>query len=339
MAFDLGRFVYNLDSSFQHGGAHALRAFIGRHLTADRWIIASDFNTATRGTGHDVYSFALYPISHQGLDPVRAALAQCFPRDFKHTGRLTSEQKRFFETETCFCFVFLVSRDSRFLRSDDRQSDLISVWDLFEKTLASIEGIGTPDRFVRHVRKLYNEARKKNFSIYLLERILLLSLFNAYVSWKLAANTPIRIFSWFPDDDDMTNYCDGAFYACTTLNFNWLWQTSRRGQLMPEIGMKNHASTDASLAALVDDLIRVPDFLSAVLSRWRVEDNKLFPPPGAKRPAIRRYMQLMRAWLNENDNLWIGNCRLRGDDLYTGRVISARSPKRLLRYRERLTAR
>ena len=191
--------------------------------------------------------------------------------------------------------MFLVSRDSHFLRSDNRQADLIAVWDLFERTIASFAGTGTPDRYIRHVRKLYNEARKNNFSIYLLERVLILSLFNAYVTWKLASNTPIQIFSWFPDDDDMTNYCDGAFYACTTLNFNWLWQTNRRGQPMPNIGMKHHADADASLAALVDDLIRVPDFLSAVLSRWRVGDNKLFPPPGAKRPAIRRYMQLMRA--------------------------------------------
>src|SRR4051794_15951169 len=110
MPFDFARYVSNLNSSFDAGGAHSLRRFLGHHLTVQRWVVASDYNIGTDGTDHDVYAFALYPIPMAGIETVRGAVRHCFPRDFKHTSHITREQKRFLASNTCFVFVFLVSK-------------------------------------------------------------------------------------------------------------------------------------------------------------------------------------------------------------------------------------
>lgn len=339
MPFDFARYVFNLDSSFDEGGAQALRVFLAQHLTVDRWVVASDYNTGTEGTDHDVYAFAVYPIPLAGIETVRSALRACFPRDFKHTARITREQKRFLTTNTCFAFVFLVSKSDSFLRSGDRARDLASFRSSVAVAVAELTKNGTAEYHLRNLRRLLNEAGKKDFSLALMERVLLLAMFNAYVTSKLTANAPVKRFWWVTDNEGLTRYCNEIFATLTYCNYHALWVRKFGRKLIPEAGRTDLTGMDQSLSALIDDLIRIPDFFAAVLARWRREHNRLLPPPGTKRPAIRRYFHILNYWLNENDNLWLGNCRPEhGGDLQIGRIITARTPKRLKRYRDRLTA-
>ncbi|TXN05920.1 hypothetical protein FV242_01745 [Methylobacterium sp. WL64] len=337
MPFDFARYVFNLNSSFDAGGAQALRRFLSHHLTVKRWVVASDYNTGTQGTDHDVYAFAVYPISLIGIEGVRDALRKCFPRDFKHTSHITWEQKHFPATNTCFVFVFLVSKSDRFLRSGDRTKDLIAFRNELAQTIAILTKNGTGEDHLRKLRMLHNQAGRRDFSLAFMERMLLLGLFNAFVTAKLTANIPVDRVWWVTDDEGETRYCNEVFGTMTYLNYHALWTKTFGRKPMPQISQTDLTGMDRGLSDLVDDLIRIPDFFAAVLARWRLQYNTVLPPPGTKRPAIRRYFHIMRYWLNENENLWLAICRPQhGGDLQTGRIITAKSPRRLERYRKRV---
>lgn len=314
-----------------------MRNFLGQHLTEERWVVASDYNTGTKGTDHDVYAFAIYPIPRTGLETVRCALRACFPRDFKHTAQITREQKRFPATSTCFSFVFLVSKSDSFLRSGDRDKDLAAFRYVLKQTIGHFGEDGIDKDRLRHLRMFLNEASKKDFSLALAERVLMLALFNAYVTAKLTANTPVKTVWWVTDNEGLTRYCHEVFRTLTYLNYHSLWTRMFGRKPMPQVGLTDLKGMDADLSTLVDDLIRIPDFFAAVLSRWQLANRAIKPPPGTKRPAVRRYFHILKYWLSENENLWLCNCRPEyGGDLRTGRVISAASPKRLERYRRRV---
>ncbi|MCJ2093834.1 hypothetical protein MKK67_15230 [Methylobacterium sp. J-072] len=337
MSFDFARYVFNLNSSFDAGGAQALRQFLSHHLTVKRWVMASDYNTGTDGTDHDVYAFAVYPISIDGIEAVRRALRDCFPRDFKHTARITWEQKHFLATNTCFVFVFLVSKSDNFLRSGDRTKDLAAFREALAQTVAQLTANGTGEDNLRHLRMLQNEASKKDFSLALMERVLLLSLFNAFVTAKLTANIPVELVWWATDNEGETRYCNDVFGTMTYINYHSIWVKTFGRKLIPYVGRTDIRRMDRGLSDLVDDLIRIPDFFAAVLARWRIDQNRVLPPLGSKRPAIRRYFDIMRYWLNENENLLLAICSPQHvGDLQTGRIITAKSPRRLERYRKRV---
>jgi hypothetical protein len=280
------------------------------------------------GAEHDVDSFALYPIEH-GLDPLRQVLRECFPRDFKKTGEITRAQKHFFHNDLCFCFVFLVSRTSKFLRTGNRDADLMDARRLLAETVETIEANGKHSLYIARLRALVREANKKNFSLYLFERVLVLSMLNAYVAWKLAASMPMEKVAWFPDADEMTMYQDAIFNVLTHINFHSLWEGTFGRKQHPVLGYIDRRVRNAPLDGMIDELIRVPDFFSAVLSRWRLQANVLRPPDGAKRAAMQRYISVMKHWLTENDSLWLANCCLKGEDLQTGRIITAKTRRRL----------
>lgn len=337
MPFDFPRYVFNLNSSFDVGGTHSLRDFLSHYLTVERWVVASDYNTGTDGTDHDVYAFAVYPVPLDGIETLRDALRSCFPRDFKQTSKITREQKRFPATNTCFVFVFLVSKSESLLRSGDRMKDLVTFRDGLAETIVHLKENGTDESYLRHLRMLQSEAGKKDFSLALMERLLLLALFNAYVTAKLTENVSADKVWWVTDNEGLTRYCREVFGTLTYLNYHSLWTSTFGRKPMPLIGQTDLRSMDRNLSTLVDDLIRIPDFYAAVLARWRLEHNTLRPPLGTKRPAIRRYFHILKYWLSENENLWVSNCRPEhGGDLRTGRIIAAKSPKRLKRYRDRV---
>lgn len=335
MPFDFARYIHNIDTSFQQGGAYDLRDFIFRNPTADKWVIASDFNTCSPGASQDVYSFACYPVD-KGLEHLRSVLTNVFPKDFKETSIITREQKRFFREDICFCFVFFVSRKSKFLRTGDTKADLIFARRLLDEAIAIISKNGAPDNLIKQIKALRQDASKNSFSLYLFERILLLSMFTSYVSMRIAANTIVEHIGWFPDRDDMTTYADGVFNALSYINFQALWSDVYPHVNTPPVRLHDRRISNKSLDNLTDELIRVPDFLSAVLSRWDLEKNKIKNPGTAKRAAMNRYLNIIRHWQAGNSSLWIGNTRLEDGDLKTGRIVTATSLKKLNRYKGNL---
>lgn len=123
------------------------------------------------------------------------------------------------------------------------------------------------------------------------------------------------------------------------LPFEALWQESFR-EPTPYIGYMGHRLAVSALTELHDPLIRVPDYLAAVLSRWELSDNTLVPPSGATTRSMRRYLDVMGNWLPESEAIWTCRLYLDAEGLRTARLVMGRAPRdiELHRIRERQRA-
>ncbi|QFU16922.1 hypothetical protein [Microvirga thermotolerans] len=327
MPFDLNALLQGLQECYSQSGVLDFDHFLGQHLNASDWIIASDYNIGAPGAKHDVFAFACYPVE-QGWSHLSALLSESFPADFKNVSKITREQRRFFDESHCFCFIFMVPRTRRILRSSaGHKADLAEARDVLKLSLrAAKEGGYHPDQ-VAHLQRFHNEAQKKNFSLDLFETILLLSGFHAFVSGKIALRTKVRQLGWFPDRDNMTTFCASAWSGLAFMMFETYWRNQIRRQVMPTVHIVDHQVK--GLHGIYDPLIRVPDFFAAVFSRLDPEGSRLIRPDGARNKAIARYLHVLVNWLPRNRSLWL--CRVHWTEagVRAGRIVGFRTKRRL----------
>ncbi|MCJ2065969.1 hypothetical protein MKK63_25150 [Methylobacterium sp. J-088] len=327
MPLDFKAMTQSLDDCFNESGVRDLREFIGSHATANKWIVSSDFNTDPVETVHDVYAFACYPVE-RGVDELRRKIIEALPRDFKKTREISELQRKFFEDRPCYCFVFIINRDTKYLRTGSNDADLVAARNLIDFTIEQLRGNGTGQSYIDQLLRLKQDALRRNFSISLFEKLLLLSLFNAYVCWKLASNTKLDLISCFPDRDKMTEYQDGLFYSLTYINYHSCWQTLFPLDQLPQLKFPEPKTDNPGLRQLTDDLIRVPDFLSAVVARWDLRANRVIKPENATMRAMKRYVDLIRHWHADNQDIWMCNPRIQEDGYIVGRQVVSKARRR-----------
>jgi hypothetical protein len=328
LPLDVAMILGSLDDCFRQGGLADFDQFLADHLTARKWIIASDFNIGAEGAAHDVFAFACFPVE-QGFTKLIDRLGTTFPADFKRSKRIAQDQISFFGKNLCFCFVFLIPRPWKMLRTGNHSDDLAQARQLIEVALEEASK-RHHDSQVSHLRSLYKDSKKNNFSLSLFEQIILLCSFHAFVSGKIAFRSPVDQIGWFPDRDKMTTYCRSAWSGLSFMMFEGYWREAYGARQLPLVGIPDHQRTD--LLVDYDPLIRVPDFIAATFSRWDIEERKVSRPSGARKEAMPRYLKLITGWTPEKSKMWICRVRVNPETVSTGRLITARTKRRLRRY-------
>ena len=304
MSFSANGIVENVLSSFNQTGLDDLFSFALRHRRTRRWMIASDFNLGAQGAAHNVFAFAAYPIGERNYFQICDRLRSAIPADFKHTRVISQEIRSFFRGDDCFCFVILAPTARMYFREhSDHQANLLDAIDLMDDMYSGLETWGRSEALRAQIGRLREESRKRNFSLSLLENMLVFAILNAFVSYSVASATGADFVGWFPDRDNMTTYADSVWAGLAHANFHGLW-TSRLHRPAPGIGLIDHRVRGTN--DIYDPLIRVPDYLAATTSRWHLEQNSLDLPEGTTDDGRRRYHQIIRSWAADNRNLWIG---------------------------------
>ena len=303
MSFSARGLYENLQNSFSQGGFDDLVQFLLRHKETRRWIIASDFNLGSSGAAHNVFAFAAYPTGKRNYFEHIERLTKAIPRDFKHTRLVTREIKKFFQGDDCFCFVILAPPSRMFFKAHaDHASNLRDAKELLEGLRRQVASWSN-QHIKSDIKRLCEKSKQRSFSLTLLENMLIFAVSNAFVSYNVAFPLGASLVGWFPDRDNMTTFADSAWVGLAHANFHGLWGM-KSGRQSPNVSLVDHRVRGTN--DLYDPLIRVPDFLAATISRWRLDENMLMIPDGTGKEGRRRYRQVIKAWAADNPNLWIG---------------------------------
>lgn len=181
----------------------------------------------------------------------------------------------------------------------------------------------------RGLRQLKREAEKKSFSIKIMERMLILANIYALISEKLQKLSLVRKIFWLPDRDNLTTYCETAWWELAVIILNEQWRTKKNIKNPAEIGIIRPSTRYQQ--GEFDPLIRVPDFLAAAISRWDLTNNVILPPDGANLKSLSRYANVIAHWFADNPNIWTVRLRFQEDFLQTTRLSGIRTKRRVRR--------
>lgn len=334
MPFDGPGIIEALSSSFAKGGKSDFLRFVDGNISAHDWVIASDFNIGAPGAPHDVFAFALFP-AKEGVVPLRNALAAALPHDFKRTRSISSAQKKFLSDGQCFCCVFMVPTQRTLLRCGARDEQRENLRTLLLGAREVIEARRQP-RELAHIDRMLAEADRSSVNVRLMENLLLFATLQVFVAMLAGIYAAPAALHWYPDRDDMTTYCNGAWSTLAAAGFSGHVASVARHYPVPQVLFLDH--TKSLPAQIFDPFVRVADYLAATLSRWDLERRVIVPPLGAKKKSAKRYTQIFRAWVPENGNLWVSRLRLDESGPRATRIVSFRRPRRLRRELARIEA-
>lgn len=316
-----------LDEAVDNVFVSSFKDFLGQNLSVDRWVIVSDFNFDSPGSRHDVLAFSLFPVRSGGLRETCDKIQSVLNEDFKNTGRITKKMREIPKNIDVFSFVILLNRPFKLLRSGDAAMDRAGIHQAINHLLYSkYQNI---EQFPPGMQMLMLESQKKNFSLKMMERMLILAKMYAVLSKRLQCISLIRLIYWLPDRDNLTTYCDSAWWELAKIELMEKCAQIKKEKIA-EIGIIRPKNADEQ--DKFDPLIRIPDYLAAAFSRWDITNNVILPPSGSKSKILDRYANIIAHWFADNPRIWVSRIHLENDFIRTRVITGVRTKRRLRRY-------
>jgi len=307
--------------------ASNFKDFLHENLSVDRWVITSDFNFDSAGSQHDVFAFSLFPVKIGGIKETSEYISGILSDDFKRTDRVNKARRNIINKIEVFSFVLLLQRPFKLLRSGDSGRDRVEIYHAIQSILERAP-TGKKGSFLG-LSKLMTESKKKNFSIKMMERILILSKMYALISDRLQSITIVRQIYWLPDRDNLTTYCESAWWELAEIQLTDRLLQKITRKMPAKIGIIR--PNDIIQQDKFDPLIRIPDYLAAAFSRWDVAANVILPPADSKKKALGRYANVITHWFAGNPRIWVAQLRLEDDILRTRVLTGVRTKRRIRR--------
>jgi hypothetical protein len=267
-----------------------------RSNDTDRWQIFSDYSVSSLGRKNDVFAFTVVPAGRH-LGPLTAELEEACKADFKRVSFVSDRTTAFLTDVRLFNVCFLLDPDrKRFLglgRARDIMLRTITVLENREKT---------PRRKinVEMLKLMRQSAAAAGFNLRLLEHILLVCGFAAFLSREISVEKHPTALGWFSDRDAIAEAYNGAAIEIYLQNYADLMEPIARGWKGPEI-LGVNGRTPTGTIPWNDAWNRVPDHFAAVLAPLDVNRSDIIMPAKLK------YRQVFHRAVIGNQNLAVIN--------------------------------
>lgn len=192
------------------GAIEKFRRFLKRNDRVKKWLVAADFSLGKSRPLASV-SFTILPYDVELAELERDTIAN-LAKELKDSKSLPPAGVSWLRDNRRFHFAITLSpKRGVFVGGDDTK--LRHAQDFVQTLLAQIESNkhSLKTETVLRFRALAELAQSNGFNVRLLTDIWLLAVFFAAITLLIGRERQSEILGWFPDRDDMTNWCDGIW--------------------------------------------------------------------------------------------------------------------------------
>lgn len=302
------------------GSARALFGkFLAHNLHVTKWMISADFALHDPARPLDCMSFTLLPYD-RWPDEISADINAALPKDLKHSKELPPAAAAWLRDSRRFHIVVTMNKDHRtvfYNTPNTAEEPIPAALDVAREHIElSINALfEQPDtETTKRFKKLRQEARAKNFNVGLLSNIWLLGFFFAMITAIIGRDRQSEIVGWFPDRDDMTNWCDGIWQ-------DYAFNTSKQLAQAFDIDLSRTKTTagapdrsGSKEEMWFDYMIRSADWFAGAIATWNRETNQT----SGDQP---KYRQMLEDVVADADNIIVLHGDLRHGTAQFRRIV------------------
>lgn len=273
------------------------RVYIARHPHVRKWIIAADFALHDKNRPMDCFAFTILPYDEWPAE-IEKDVANALPKDLKKSKTLDSNGADWLRDDRRFHVMITVNRDRVPFSNGPGTNPLEVAREHIRLTLAQATAANLKDDTTKRFKKLKAEAQANSFNVSLLGDIWLLAIFFATLTIILGRERKWQAIGWFPDRDNMTNWCDGIWQDYAEQNVHALANDLTIDMRTTKLAVGAPDRSGTKEVMWYDYMIRAADWFAGSVASWDRKNN-LIPGDHAK------YRQMLEDVIADAQNIVI----------------------------------
>jgi hypothetical protein len=229
---------------------------------------------------------------------IKREVALALPKDLKKSKALDEAGVDWLRDRRRFHVMITVNKDRMPFSNGPGTDPLAIAREHIDKTLAQAAALGAKADTIKRFRKLKTEAQAKAFNVDLLGDLWLLALWYAVLTIILGRERPCEIIGWFPDRDDMTNWCDGIWQDYADWNVHALAEALTVDMRSTQLAVGTPDRSGDKEIMWYDYMIRPADWFAGSVAAWDRKNNRI---PGEHS----KYQQMLEDVVADADNVVI----------------------------------
>jgi hypothetical protein len=278
-------------------------------------MIAADFSQHNNRP-FDCFAFTVIPYDAWPAE-IERDVNEALPKDLKKSKDLDDEAIEWLRDPHRFHIAITVHDRPAVFWNGPGSVPLTIAREYIANTLTNAVNAGAPQETIAHIKKLKQEAQAKAFKVGLLANIWLLAVWFAVLTILIGRERRADIIGWFPDRDDMTNYCDHIWYDFTLWNTQLFAQTFSVDMTATSCPTGTPDRSGGKERMWFDYMIRAADWITGAVAAW---DRKRNLVPGDQR----KYVRMLEHVLPSADNIVILHLDMTESGMQFRRIVVAR---------------
>jgi hypothetical protein len=240
---------------------------LSRHPHIRKWMIGADFCLHNKDRPMDCFVFTVLPYDDW---PARIEndVKRAVPRDIKKTKDLDEKAAEWLRDPRRFHFAITVNKDRNPFYNGPGSNVRKVAREHVDLTLKALASHGSDEDTLKRVKELSAKAQSNGFNVALLADIWLLGIWFAVITIVIGRERPSEIVGWFPDRDDMTNWCGGIWQNYAHWNCGAFAEAFAVDLRNTRVAAGAPDRTAALEIMWFDYMIRAADWLAGSLAAW-----------------------------------------------------------------------
>lgn len=259
--------------TFDRSAVKLFRCYLARHPGVSKWLIAADFALNNPGRPRNCFAFSLVPYD-DWPDGIEADVTAVLPKDLKKTKTLSPEAAAWLRDMRRFHIAVTTNKNHKIF-SNGPDSDSLKIArehiDLTVNALTAPQHADTLERF----KIIRQKSLAKKFNVELLADIWMLGVLYATLTILLGRERTCQIIGWFPDRDNITNFCNGIWCDYAVLNMHAFCEAFEVDLRKTRIGVGIPDRSGPIEDMWFDYMIRAPDWFAGTVAAWDKDNNRV----------------------------------------------------------------
>jgi hypothetical protein len=256
---------------FDGSAVENFRRFMARHPHVRKWLIAADFSQHN-DRPFDCFAFTIIPYD-AWLGEIEREVKQALPRDLKKSKDLDEDAIEWLRDPRRFHIAITVNDRPAVFWNGPGSVPLTIAREYIANTLANAIKADASDETLTRIKKLKQEAQANSFNVRLLADIWLLAIWFAVLAISIGRERRSEIIGWFPDRDNMTNYCDHFWYDHALWNAQLFAATFAVDMTATRCPAGTPHRSGAKERMWFDYMIRAADWIAGAVAAWDRKRN------------------------------------------------------------------
>jgi hypothetical protein len=271
---------------FDGSAIHAFRDFLERYPSVRKWMIAADFSLHNNNRPLDCFAFTIIPYDAWPTD-IERDVAAALPQDLKRSKMLNDDAIQWLREPRRFHIAITVNDHPAVFSNGPGSVALTVAREHIATTLNQAITGGIPGETIKRLMKLRQDAQANSFNVRLFADIWLLAVWFAVLTVLLGRERRCDIIGWFPDRDNMTNYCDHIWYDYALWNAQSFAEAFSVDMTRTRCPAGAPDRSGPKERMWFDYMIRAADWFAGAVAAWDRKKNLI---PG-DRPKYRQMLE------------------------------------------------
>jgi hypothetical protein len=302
--------------TFDGSAVAMFRQYLARNPGVTKWMIAADFALHDPQRPMDCMSFTVLPYD-ASPDDINSDVTAVLPRDLKRSKELPTNAAAWLRDCRRFHVIITMNRERRVFYNGAGIDARTVAREHIELTLSSLVG-SSDQKVIGRFKSLRQKAQAKAFNVDLLSDIWMLGIFFATLTVIIGRNRQSEIIGWFPDRDNMTNWCDGIWRDYAYFNTHAICDALDVNMSKTRMSVGVPDRSGAKEVMWFDYMIRAADWFAGAIAAWDRTANQI---PGDHS----KYRKMLEDVVADADNIVLLHCDVKESGAQFRRAVVTRN--------------